>query len=196
MMTQALELDKRPHIVIATPGRFRDHIRSSSGAVHLARCRFLVMDEADRLFESTFTKDLQYILPHLPKERQTLLFTATMTDAILALQNSEKKPFTHMCDMGVSTVDTLDQRYVFVPSQVRVVYLVHLLQTEDLEDKSMIIFCARCSTAQQITLMLQELGIRCTALHSLMSQQDRLDSLGKFRAEVVKILVSTDVGSR
>ncbi|KAI8376703.1 P-loop containing nucleoside triphosphate hydrolase protein [Choanephora cucurbitarum] len=200
MMTQALELSKRPHIIIATPGRLRDHIRSSSGAVDLRRCKFLVMDEADRMLSETFVPELEVILPLLPKERQTLLFTATMTDSILALRDAEedpkKKPFVHMCDMTTSTVSTLDQFYVFVPSQVRVVYLAHLLQTDDLKEKSIIIFCGRCATAELITVMLKELGIRCTALHSEMSQQQRLDSLGKFRAEVVKILISTDVGSR
>jgi ATP-dependent RNA helicase DDX49/DBP8 len=200
MMTQAIELAKRPHIIIATPGRLRDHIRSSSGAVDLSRCRFLVMDEADRMLSDTFVPELEVILPLLPAKRQTLLFTATMTDSILALRDAEddpkKRPFVHMCDMSVSTVNTLDQYYVFVSSQVRIVYLAHLLQTDDLKDKSIIIFCGRCSTAELITVMLKELGIRCTALHSEMSQQQRLDSLGKFRAEVIKILISTDVGSR
>ncbi|KAI8086833.1 P-loop containing nucleoside triphosphate hydrolase protein [Gilbertella persicaria] len=200
MMAQALELSKRPHVIIATPGRLRDHIQSSSGAVDLRRCKFLVMDEADRMLSDTFVPDLQVILPLLPKQRQTLLFTATMTDSILALRDAEedpqKKPFVHMCNMATSTVNTLDQFYVFVPSQVRTVYLAHLLQSDDLKEKSVIIFCGRCSTAELITVMLKELGIRCTALHSDMSQQQRLDSLGKFRAEVVKILISTDVGSR
>ncbi|KAI9362366.1 P-loop containing nucleoside triphosphate hydrolase protein [Pilaira anomala] len=186
MMAQALELAKRPHVIIATPGRLRDHIRSSSGAVDLRRCKFLVMDEADRMLSETF--------------RDTLLFTATMTESILALRDAEedasKRPFVHMCDMSTSTVSTLDQYYVFVPSQVRMVYLAHLLRSEDLKEKSIIIFCGRCSTAELMTVMLKELGIRCTALHSEMTQQQRLDSLGKFRAEVIKILISTDVGSR
>ncbi|CEP17461.1 hypothetical protein [Parasitella parasitica] len=185
---------------MATPGRLRDHIRSSSGAVDLRRCKFLVMDEADRMFTSTFVPELEVVLPLLPKQRQTLLFTATMTESILALRDAEedpkKRPFVHICDMSTSTVNTLDQFYVFVPSQVRMVYLAHLLRTDDLKDKSIIIFCGRCSTAELMTVMLKELGIRCTALHSEMSQQERLNSLGKFRAEVIKVLISTDVGSR
>ncbi|KAL0098228.1 P-loop containing nucleoside triphosphate hydrolase protein [Phycomyces blakesleeanus] len=200
MMKQSLELARRPHIIIATPGRLRDHIRSSSGAVNLSRVKFLVMDEADRLLSPTFAPDLGHILPHLPKNRQTLLFTATMTESILALRDAEedekKKPFVHMCSMDVSTVSTLEQLYVFVPSQVKTVYLAHILRSPDFAEKSVIIFCGRCSTAELITVMLKELGIRCTALHSEMTQQQRLDSLGKFRAEVIKVLVSTDVGSR
>ncbi|KAI7862212.1 P-loop containing nucleoside triphosphate hydrolase protein [Spinellus fusiger] len=200
MMKQSLELAKRPHIIIATPGRLRDHIRSSSGAVQLSRAKFLVMDEADRLLSPTFMSDLSVILPCLPKERQTLLFTATMTGSILALQDKEKeeskKPFVHVCTMDVSTVSTLEQLYIFVPSQVKPVYLAHILRSEEFQDKSVILFCGRCATAELVTVMLKELGIRCTALHSDMTQQQRLDSLGKFKAEVIKVLVSTDVGSR
>ncbi|CAO3599055.1 unnamed protein product [Absidia cylindrospora] len=200
MMTQALELAKRPHVIIATPGRLRDHLRSSSGAMDLSRVKYLVMDEADRLLSSTFVSELGAIFSKLPTKRQTLLFTATMTDSILALQEAQsdpkKKPFVHVCKMDTHTVATLDQFYVFVPSQVRPVYLVHLLRSDKFKDKSVIIFCGRCSTAETVTVMLKELGIRCTALHSEMSQQQRLDSLGKFRAEVIKVLVSTDVGSR
>ncbi|KAI8099920.1 P-loop containing nucleoside triphosphate hydrolase protein [Halteromyces radiatus] len=200
MMTQALELAKRPHVIIATPGRLRDHIHSSSGAVDLTRAKYLVMDEADRLLSSTFVSELGVIFSKMPTKRQTLLFTATMTDSILALQEAQKdpkkKPYVHVCAMDTHTVATLDQFYVFVPSQVRPVYLVRLLRSDEFKDKSVIIFCGRCSTAEMVTGMLKELGIRCTALHSEMSQQQRLDSLGKFRAEVIKVLVSTDVGSR
>ncbi|SAL95415.1 hypothetical protein [Absidia glauca] len=200
MMTQALELAKRPHVIIATPGRLRDHLRSSSGAVDLSRVKYLVMDEADRLLSSTFVSELGAIFSKMPTDRHTLLFTATMTDSILALQEAQtdpkKKPFVHVCAMDTHTVSTLDQLYVFVPSQVRHVYLVHLLRSDAFKNKSVIIFCGRCSTAETVTVMLKELGVRCTALHSEMSQQQRLDSLGKFRAEVIKVLVSTDVGSR
>lgn len=197
MVQQAQQLARRPHIIIATPGRLAKHINHSPGAVHLSRVRFLVLDEADRLLSPTFSGDLETILGCLPKQRQTLLFTATMTDAILALRDtSEKKPFVHLCDMSVSTVSTLDQFYVFVPSHVQAVYLAHITQMEEFKNKSMIIFCGRCSTAEYVQVMLTELGITCTGLHSGMSQRERLESLEKFRAEVVKILISTDVGSR
>ncbi|KAG2176118.1 hypothetical protein INT43_005351 [Umbelopsis isabellina] len=200
MMQQALDLSRRPHVVIATPGRLRDHIQSSSGAADLKRIKYLVMDEADRLLSDTFTEDLEVIFNNIPEKRQTLLFTATMTDSILALSDAEedpkKRPFLYQCDTSISTVSTLDQSYVFVPSHVREVYLVHVLRSEDFAGKSVIIFCGRCRTAEMITVMLKELGIRCTALHSDMSQQQRLDSLGRFRAEVIDVLVATDVGSR
>ncbi|KAJ2016853.1 putative RNA helicase, partial [Coemansia sp. S610] len=79
MMTQALELARRPHIVVATPGRLADHIESSSNAIHFQRVRYLVLDEADRLLTDTFAPDLAVIMDAIPRRRQTLLFTATMT---------------------------------------------------------------------------------------------------------------------
>ncbi|KAJ2583653.1 putative RNA helicase, partial [Coemansia sp. RSA 1797] len=94
MVTQALSLSRRPHIVVATPGRLADLIESSADAVHLKRVRFVVLDEADRLLTETFASDLAVIMDAVPKKRQTLLFTATMTDSILALRDREgAQPF-------------------------------------------------------------------------------------------------------
>jgi ATP-dependent RNA helicase DDX49/DBP8 len=120
-VVQANELRRRPHVVIATPGRLADLLKSNEGEFSLGRARFLVsfkyikcsfsvtdsccvqkvLDEADRLLSSTFADDLGYIIDHMPKERQTLLFTATVTDSILALQNRDpppgkQKPFLHL----------------------------------------------------------------------------------------------------
>lgn len=119
-----------------------------------------------------------------------------MTESILALRQGDRKPFVYQCDTSVSTVSTLTQSYVFVPSHVRETYIAYLLRCDDFAGKSTIVFCGRCATAELLTVMLKELGVRCTALHSEMTQQERLDSLGKFRAEVIKVLVATDVGSR
>jgi len=96
----------------------------------------------------------------------------------------------------MSTVSSLTQYYVFLPSHVREPYLVYLLNREELNGKSTIIFCGRCRTAELLRVMLSKLDIRCASLHSVMSQKERLNSLGKFRAEAVKVLIATDVGSR
>lgn len=94
MMQQALELGQRPHIVIGTPGRLADHFRSSGSAFTMAKARFLVIDEADRLLELGFSEDVGFILSQLPSHRQTLLFSATMSDALKRLQSlALKKPF-------------------------------------------------------------------------------------------------------
>ncbi|MGH0129961.1 UNVERIFIED_CONTAM: hypothetical protein FKN15_055824, partial [Acipenser sinensis] len=96
MVAQALELSKKPHVVIATPGRLADHIRSSN-TFNMRKLRFLVLDEADRLLEqgcTDFTKDLEVILGAVPAKRQTLLFSATLTDTLQELKSiALNKPF-------------------------------------------------------------------------------------------------------
>lgn len=81
MVTQGLELSKRPHIVVATPGRLADHL-DSCDTFSLQRIRFLVVDEADRLLSGHFDEQLKKIFAALPKQKQVLLFSATMTDAL------------------------------------------------------------------------------------------------------------------
>lgn len=196
MMTQAIELAERPHIVIATPGRLVDHINSSANAIHFKRIKFLVLDEADRMLDDNFANDLEVILGTLPAKRQNLLFTATMTPEIESLQfSAASKPHVFSTNQHYDTVDKLDQKYIFIPSAVRDTYLVHLIKT-DFADKTMIIFTGKCKTAESLRLLFKELGIRSTALHSKMSQNDRLGSLAKFKSDIIKILISTDVGSR
>ncbi|KAJ3142583.1 hypothetical protein HK101_003285 [Irineochytrium annulatum] len=195
MMQQALDLSKRPHIVVATPGRLRDHIRSSSGAVQLKRLKFLVLDEVDRLLDDSFAEDLEEILKHVPKERQTLLYTATMTPEIESLKFASAKPFIYTCATRFDIVEKLDQRYLFIPSSVRDAYLLYLLRN-DFADKTIIIFTGKCRTSERLRIMLREMGLRSTALHAQMAQSDRLGSLAKFKSNIVPILIATDVGSR
>ncbi|KIJ57049.1 hypothetical protein M422DRAFT_149670 [Sphaerobolus stellatus SS14] len=132
MMAQAIELGNRPHIVIATPGRIVDHLRSSNGEWDFSRIKFLILDEADRLLTETFSNDLAYLFERLPKDRQTGLFTATLTPAIEALaaappRPGKQTPFIHRMESKVETVETLKQNYLLVPSHIREPYLYYLL---------------------------------------------------------------------
>ena len=196
MTTQALEMAQKPHIIVATPGRLVDHIQCSANAIHFKRLKFLVLDEADRLITDNFSEDLGIILQGLPKTRQTLLFSATMTPEVEALEFAgNKKPFKYSCASRFDTVDLLNQKYIFIPSQVREVYLSFLL-LNDFADKTVIIFANKPRTCEIIRLMFKEQGIRSTALHSQMSQNDRIGSIAKFKGGIVPILICTDVGSR
>ncbi|KAI8815213.1 P-loop containing nucleoside triphosphate hydrolase protein [Cladochytrium replicatum] len=201
MMEQALELSKRPHVVIATPGRLVDHIRSSSNALFIKKLRFLVLDEADRLLEDSFSDDLDTILNEVPANRQTLLFSATMTPEIEQIQElragetDARRPFVYHCATRFETVDQLDQRYVLLPSKVRDAYLTELL-VNHFEGKTIIIFTGKCRNAERLRIVLRELGLRSTALHSQMPQNDRIGSLAKFKSGIVPILIATDVGGR
>jgi ATP-dependent RNA helicase DDX49/DBP8 len=243
MMTQALELGGHPHVVIATPGRIVDHLRSSNNEWNLSRVKFLVLDEADRLLTSTFSPELKFLFETLPSDRQTCLFTATLTQAIESLieappRTGKVKPFVHRTLSTVETVTTLKQHYVLVPSHVREPYLYHLLchppesiaslrrappepikagksrrksthqgktrasrkpdPDEDIpiQPPPTIIFCTKPRTAAYITHLLQTLSIRSTALHSRLTQRERLTSLSLFRSSFIPVLVSTDVGAR
>ncbi|PWN30174.1 DEAD-domain-containing protein [Jaminaea rosea] len=140
MMKQATELARgRPHVVVATPGRLWDLLVSGGNQEWgLERCKFLVLDEADRLLTPTFAEALGSIMEHLPppERRQTLLFSATLTEEIEALAQKRlgeaeagkgRKIKVERIEMDSTTPEKLRQRYIFVPSHVREVYLYHLL---------------------------------------------------------------------
>lgn len=196
MMVQMRELAARPHIVVATPGRLADALESCTDAASLKKAKFLVLDEADRMLESTFADDLATVLKALPSKRQTLLFSATMSRSMEKLRAlSMNDPFVYHAAAKYDTVEKLAQHYVFIPQKIKEVYLVYLLVNQ-LAGKSAIIFTGRCRTCEILYVMLRELDIEVTALHSGMSQADRIASLGRFRSGYIKTLIATDVGSR
>jgi len=195
MMKQALTLSDKPHVVIATPGRLADHLKSTD-TVDLKRIKYLVLDEADRLLDPSFSDDLQVIFDNVPSKRQTLLFSATLTDTLQELRElSCNEPFYHEVKSDIATVKELDQRYILTPATVRDSYLVHILR-ENGENKSVITFTHTCKSCQTLANMLWKCELPCVALHSLKPQGERLAGLATFKSGVVKILVATDVASR
>ncbi|XP_038633900.1 probable ATP-dependent RNA helicase DDX49 [Scyliorhinus canicula] len=201
MVTQALELSRKPHIVIATPGRLADHIRSND-TFSLKKIKFLVLDEADRLLEqgcTDFTQDLEPIIAAVPAKRQTLLFSATLTDTLHELKKiAMNKPFFWESETEVRTVTELDQRYLLVPERVKEAFLVHIIQKfqDEHEDWSIIIFTNTCKMCQILNMMLRRFNFPCGALHSTMKQKQRFSTLSQFKSSIFKILVATDVASR
>ncbi|XP_006028902.1 probable ATP-dependent RNA helicase DDX49 isoform X1 [Alligator sinensis] len=201
MVAQALELSRKPHVVIATPGRLADHLRSSN-TFSLKKIKFLVLDEADRLLEqgcTDFTKDLEVILGAVPANRQTLLFSATLTETLNELKSlAMNKPFFWESLAEVRTVEELDQRYLLVPERVKDAYLVHLIQTfqDEHEDWSIMIFTSTCKDCQILNMMLKKFNFPSVALHSMMKQKQRFAALARFKSSVFKILIATDVAAR
>ncbi|KAG0140921.1 hypothetical protein CROQUDRAFT_99429 [Cronartium quercuum f. sp. fusiforme G11] len=253
MTNQALELNKRPHIIIATPGRLVDHLKSAAGEVgrwDLSRCKFLVLDEADRMLTPTFAGPLAYLINHHlppPARRQTLLFTATLTEPVLALAEKtpppgKLKPVVHLCGpRGINLPPRLRQMYSFVPSQVKETYLYYLLlnvcrltglspppvtksskkhsskrvkysnrakrliseadEKDPVEEiPQTIIFVTKPRTAEMLRRALDSdflpYRIPSSALHSNLSQMERLKAIEEFEERRVRVLVSTDLGSR
>ncbi|KZL86495.1 atp-dependent rna helicase dbp8 [Colletotrichum incanum] len=210
MRPQAIALAQRPHVVIATPGRLADHIRTSGEDTicGLRRVKYVVLDEADRLLDATgpgsMIPDVEECLSVLPpsSQRQTLLFTATITPEVRALKDMPLKPGKQpvfVCEVDTQALAipaTLSQMHLQVPVTHREHYLHTFLLTDGNAEKSVIIFCNRTSTADYLHHLLRLLDHRVTSLHSGLPQRQRVDNLGRFRAAAARILVATDVASR
>ncbi|CAH2037388.1 unnamed protein product [Thlaspi arvense] len=199
MLTQTRSLVSRPHVVITTPGRIKVLLENNPDIPPVfSRTKFLVLDEADRVLDVGFQDELQAIFKCLPKSRQTLLFSATMTSNLQTLlEHSSNKAYFYEAYEGLKTVDTLTQQYIFLDKDAKELYLVHILsQMEDKGIRSAMIFVSTCRTCQRLSLMLDELEVENAALHSLNSQSLRLSALGKFKSGKVPILLATDVASR
>lgn len=197
MMKQSLLLAQKPHVVIATPGRLADHLRSTD-TVSLNKIKFLVLDEADQLLESSFSNDLETILAEITTKRQTLIFGATITDTMKRLSDiAVSDAFKWQMVSESTSVESLDQRYVLVPAQVKDCYFLQVIKSlQESGDQSVIVFTHTCKSCQVYSLLLHRLEYSCVALHSLMSQAQRLASLARFKSGQVRILVATDVASR
>ncbi|OAY30166.1 DEAD-box ATP-dependent RNA helicase 36 [Manihot esculenta] len=199
MLTQAKTLMGRPHIVIATPGRVKVLLEENPDIPAVfSRTKFLVLDEADRVLDVGFEEELRAVFQCLPKQRQTLLFSATMTSNLeMLLELSANKAYFYEAYEGFKTVDTLKQQYVFIPKNVKEVYLVHLLsKMEDMGIRSAMIFVSTCRTCHLLSLLLEELDQEAAALHSFKSQSLRLSAVHRFKSGQASVLVATDVASR
>ncbi|EON97455.1 putative atp-dependent rrna helicase rrp3 protein [Phaeoacremonium minimum UCRPA7] len=195
MVPQSIALGKKPHIIVATPGRLLDHLERTKG-FSLRALKYLVLDEADRLLELEFGPVIDKILKFVPRERRTMLFSATMSSKVESLQRASLRD---PLKVSISTskyqvVSTLKQNYMFIPHMHKDVYLVHLVN--EFAGSSTIIFCRTVTDTQRIAIMLRALSFGAIPLHGGLSQSNRLGALNKFRAGSRNILVATDVAAR
>ncbi|PRY12666.1 superfamily II DNA/RNA helicase [Pontibacter ummariensis] len=179
-------------IIIATPGRLISHM--AMGYVKLDQLNHLVLDEADKMLDMGFMDDLLKIINQLPKERQTLLFSATMPRKIrdLAqqiLQNPEE------INLAISKpAEGIDQRIYLTYDNQKLPLLEHLLR--ELDVQSMIIFTSRKSNVNQIVRSLQKMGFTAEGIQSDMTQDERERALQGFKNKQYQIVVATDILSR
>jgi len=197
---QSQDLDRRPHIIVATPGRLADHIENNS-TFSLSKLKYLVLDEADRLLEGNFDGQLSTIIPALPDNRQSLLFTATNSSNVATvLSTCKNNPHSWQSPSieDKHTVAELDQRFLLTPPEARDAYLVQLvLSTREKQSKhSIIIFCKTCRTTELVGLLMTKVGVGSSVLHSMRAQKERTSSLAAFKSGQTKVLVATDVASR
>ncbi|CAK5025074.1 unnamed protein product [Meloidogyne enterolobii] len=194
MSTQTLSLSKRPHVIVATPGRLVDHLENTKG-FDLRSVKYLVLDEADRILNMDFELELDKILKVIPNTRHTFLFSATMTHKVSKLERAHlKKPVRVELSTKYQTVSTLIQNMLFIPFKYKEAYLVHVLNEK--AGNTAIVFCSTCASSVKIALMLRQLSFGAIALHGQMSQPKRLGALNKFKKKDRPILVCTDVASR
>lgn len=194
MVPQAIALAKRPHIIVCTPGRLVDHLENTKG-FSLRLLKYLVLDEADRLLDLDFGTELDNILKVLPKERNTFLFSATMTSKVSKLMRASlKDPIKVEVASKYSTVDTLLQHYLLVPAKFKDCYLAYVLN--ELAGATVIVFVSSRDNALRLTFLLRNLGFEAVPIHGKMTQVKRIAALNKFKSGERSILLATDVASR
>ncbi|XP_044758720.1 probable ATP-dependent RNA helicase DDX49 [Coccinella septempunctata] len=197
MITQAQQI-ANSHIVVATPGRLADLIETCM-TFNFHCLKFLVLDEADRLLGGQFDGQIKTIFSVLPKTRQNLFFSATITDTLATIKNFTKnETLMYEAPAEIATVEDLEQYYVLCSNYVKDAYLVQTVRSfrEKDEKGNIMIFTSTCRNCQILSMMLNDVGFENVALHGMMKQKMRLAALVKFKLNSIKILIATDVASR
>jgi len=180
-------------LVIATPGRLLDLMEQ--GHVNLSGISHLVLDEADRMLDMGFIRDIKKIIAKIPTERQTMLFSATMPDSIRGFANSIlKKPKTVTVTPEVITVEKITQTLYHVDKKDKNALLINLLKDEKLE--KIIVFSRTKHGANRIVQALERANVLALAIHGNKSQSARQKALESFKNHEVRVLVATDIAAR
>ncbi|KAI8975604.1 P-loop containing nucleoside triphosphate hydrolase protein, partial [Mycotypha africana] len=195
--TQEQELKLKPDVVVATPGRLIDHVRNSAG-FHLDACEILVMDEADRMLEDGFADELDEIIKSCPRSRQTMLFSATMTDNVDKLiRMSLKNPVRLFVDRSNQAASRLIQEFVRIRQNKEADRSAVLLALcKKTFKKKVIVFFRSKAAAHQMKILFGLLGLSAAELHGNLTQEQRLEALEKFRDNEVDFLLATDLAAR
>jgi ATP-dependent RNA helicase RhlE len=192
---QIAELREGREIVVATPGRLLDHVQQKS--VSFASVEVLVLDEADRMLDMGFIPDIKRILAMLPKERQSLLFSATFSNEIKNLADSMlKAPQLIEVARRNAVSETITHRVYPVASDLKRSLLVHLLTHDEENAKQVLVFVGTKFGASRLAVYLERQGIAADAIHGDKSQQQRTEALEAFKSGKVRVLVATDVAAR
>jgi len=190
---QIRDLRRHPHVVIGTPGRLKDLMNRRE--LNLTRVNTFVLDEADRMLDMGFINDIRFVANVLPKERQTLCFSATMTPTIASLVHDfMRDPETVSVRTG-ETSDHVEQDVVEAFDKVHKVELLEEMLRQD-EFEKVLVFGETKYGVQRLADNLTKGGIPSEAIHGNKSQSQRQRALKAFKNEQVKVLVATDVAAR
>ncbi len=181
-------------IVVATPGRLLDHYRR--GAARLDAVEVLVVDEADRMMDMGFIPDLRRILAALPRERQSMLYSATMPIALLELAYDEILHSPEHIEVGSPSAppSTISQSVYLVRPERKTDLLLDLLRREKME--SVVVFVRTRRRAEMLATRLQREKMKTACIHGDRSQKEREQALRRFKQRSVRVLVATDVAGR
>ena len=184
---------KRANLVIGTPGRIMDHMRR--GTLSLANVKLVVLDEADEMLSMGFREDIETILRDVPEAHQTVLFSATMPDAILELTHQFlKDPQMIQINKAQVTLDQITQLCMEVPMGRKLDALNLLLRGYD--PKRCMIFCNTKLMVDEVSAYLNKNGFTCEGIHGDMNQSQRTRVMEGFKSARIPILVATDVAAR
>ncbi|MCO4852551.1 ATP-dependent RNA helicase DbpA [Bacillus vallismortis] len=190
---QKAELKQKSHIVVGTPGRVLDHIEK--GTLPLDRLSYLVIDEADEMLNMGFIEQVEAIIKHLPTERTTMLFSATLPEDIEKLSRQYMRNPEHIEIKAAGlTTRNIEHAVIQVREEHKFSLLKDVLMTENPD--SCIIFCRTKEHVNQLTDELDELGYPCDKIHGGMIQEDRFDVMNEFKRGEYRYLVATDVAAR
>lgn len=183
---------QKPHVVVATPGRLNDHIKQRT--IDLSTTSILVLDEADRMLDMGFEPQIRAILASVPKEHQTLLFSATMPPKIRAMANTYMKfPVTVQIAEAGSTTERISQELYMVSKDDKVQLLDKLLADHN---GTVLVFSRTKHGAKKLTNKIKDMGHTSTDIHSNKSLSQRKAALDGFKSGRHRVLVATDIAAR
>ncbi len=193
MADQIKKLEKGVDVLIATPGRLMDLF--GRGKILLTGCNLLVIDEADRMLDMGFIPDIEEICTKLPKQRQTLLFSATMPPVIKKLADKFlENPKQIEVARPAQTNTLIDQKLIRVDSRKKRDTLAHLLRTPEV--RTAIVFCNRKTTVRELATSLKRGHLSVGQIHGDMEQSERIRELDRFKSDEINILIASDVAAR
>jgi len=189
---QRRDISRKPHIIIGTPGRINDHLVQKT--LSLSNVSIVVLDEADRMFDMGFLPQIRSILRTVPKERQTMLFSATMPPEIMRLaKDYMKTPLRVEVTPPGTTVDSVTQELFIVGREQKPELLAQLLKKYL---GSTLVFTKTKHGAKKVARQIRDLGIRSSEIHSNRSLSQRREALDGFKSGRYRVLVATDIASR
>ena len=191
--TQTNALQKGVDILVATPGRLLDLM--NQGYISLADVKYFVLDEADRMLDMGFIHDIKKLLARLPKQRQSLFFSATMPKSIVTLSSEIlNRPEKVSVNAVSSTAETIQQHLYVTNKSSKMDLLLHILENKEIEQ--VLLFSRTKHGANRIVRKLQKEKIGAAAIHGDRSQNQRQKALKDFKDGNVRVLVATDIAAR